>query len=71
MKCHQHPYLVTELLKTGDDLIVEDVTKRGDVGGNLFWGAMLVDGEWVGKNVLGKLWMDLRKDYQILVSSQN
>lgn len=71
MKVFQHPELVTELLKTEDALIVEDVTKRGDVGGNLFWGAMLVDGEWIGENTLGKLWMELRKEQQIIVSSQN
>jgi hypothetical protein len=64
LKLQQHPQLVKELLETGDALIVEDVTARGDKGGNMFWGAMLVDGEWVGKNTLGKLWMDLRKDYQ-------
>lgn len=60
MKLEQHPQLKDELLKTGNQLIVEDVTKRGDKGGNLFWGAMLVNDEWVGENVLGKLWMELR-----------
>jgi len=58
--------LIDELINTGDAWIVEDVTARGDVGGNLFWGAMLVDGKWVGKNTLGQLWMDLRKDYKNL-----
>jgi predicted NAD-dependent protein-ADP-ribosyltransferase YbiA (DUF1768 family) len=63
LKVKQHPQLLTELLATGDMEIIEDVTKRGDVGGNLFWGAMLVDGEWVGKNMLGWLWMELRENY--------
>ena len=61
MKLDQHPTLVAELLETGDALIVEDVTNRGDKGSNLFWGAMLVEGEWIGQNVLGNIWMDFRK----------
>lgn len=71
LKLKQHPQLIEELLKTNDGFIVEDVTSRGDKGGNLFWGAMLVNGEWVGTNMLGKLWMDLRKDYKILDNSKN
>lgn len=70
LKLAQHPELVTELLATGDLPIYEDVTKRGDKGGNLFWGAMLVDGEWVGKNVLGNLWMTERKERQALANNK-
>lgn len=65
LKLQQHPELVEELLATGDAIIYEDVTQRGDKGSNLFWGAMLVDGELVGKNVLGNIWMDFRKDLAI------
>lgn len=68
MKCTQHPKLIEDLLATGDMPIYEDVTKRGDKGGNLFWGAMLVDDKWIGQNVLGNIWMDLRKVYQELAS---
>ncbi len=57
LKLKQHPDLVKKLTDTGDSLIVEDVTKRGKRGSNLFWGAMLVDGEWIGKNILGNIWM--------------
>lgn len=64
LKLIQHPKLLNELLNTGDNLIVEDVTSRGDKNGNLFWGAMLVNDEWVGKNTLGKLWMELRDKYK-------
>jgi predicted NAD-dependent protein-ADP-ribosyltransferase YbiA (DUF1768 family) len=60
----QHPKLIEELINTGDLLIVEDVTTRGNVGGNLFWGAMLVNNEWVGENTLGKIWMDLRNEHK-------
>ncbi len=61
LKLSQHPNLVDELIATGDLPIIEDVTKRGDSGGNLFWGAMLVNGEWIGQNNLGKLWMEIRE----------
>ena len=71
LKLAQHPKLLEELLKTGDGFIVEDVTSRGDKGGNLFWGAMLVDGKWVGENTLGKLWMELRNTHQKLEILKN
>lgn len=67
LKLAQHPSLVDLLLATGDAIIIEDVTKRGDSGGNLFWGAMEVENEegfhWVGNNALGKLWMEIRASY--------
>lgn len=59
IKVEQHPELAQALLETGDELIVEDCTKRRR-GSGLFWGAALVDGEWFGENWLGKLWMELR-----------
>lgn len=64
IKLAQHPSLVDLLIATGDLPIIEDVTKRGASGGNLIWGAMLVDGEWVGQNKLGKLWMEIRETYK-------
>jgi len=64
LKLKQHPKLIEDLLATEDGFIVEDVTSRGDKGGNLFWGAMLIDGKWVGTNMLGKLWMELRKEHK-------
>jgi len=39
--------------------IIEDCTNR-QRGTGLFWGAALRDGEWVGDNWLGVLWMELR-----------
>jgi predicted NAD-dependent protein-ADP-ribosyltransferase YbiA (DUF1768 family) len=41
--------------------IVEDCTKRPR-GSGMFWGAALIDGEWVGRNVLGELWMEIREE---------
>jgi ribA/ribD-fused uncharacterized protein len=61
LKLKQHPQLRDKLIQTGDALIVEDCTRR-QRGSGLFWGAALGDGKWVGKNWLGKLWMELRAE---------
>jgi len=61
-KIKAHEQLKNELIGTDDTMIYEDVTFRGDVGSNLFWGAMkLEDGTWKGKNAVGELWMKLRQ----------
>ena len=58
---HNNP-IDTDLLATGDRLIVEDCSNRPNVAG-LFWGAKrLPDGTWEGTNTLGKLWMELRTE---------
>lgn len=64
LKLEFHQELKTELLGTGKGTpIYEDVTYRGDVGSNLFWGAMkMKDGSWVGENVVGHLWMKIRDE---------
>lgn len=51
--------LTNQLLTTGDELIVEDVTSR-QRGSGPYWGAALRDGQWVGENWLGKIWMEHR-----------
>lgn len=58
LKVKQHADLMKALLGTGDDEIVEDTTSRRDD----YWGAALVDGKWVGGNVLGRMWMDIRAE---------
>lgn len=61
LKLHFHPGLRRELAETGDAIITEDITARLHKGGNhRFWGAGLLDDEWVGENKLGQLWMSLR-----------
>jgi len=61
LKLAQHPDLRRQLGKLPTDaLIVENVTTRGVTESNVFWGAALINGEWVGENRLGRLWMDLR-----------
>jgi len=64
LKLEQHPNLVAELVKTGDAKIYEDVTSRGKRGSNLFWGALMENGEWIGDNHLGKMWEELRMSYK-------
>lgn len=61
LKAEQHKDLLEELLESKSARIIEDVTKRGSQGNNLFWGAWLVGTEWQGKNMLGELWMELRE----------
>lgn len=61
LKLEQHPELREMLVQSGDAFIVEDCTRR-QRGSGLFWGAALIEGEWVGKNWLGNLWMELRDD---------
>jgi predicted NAD-dependent protein-ADP-ribosyltransferase YbiA (DUF1768 family) len=61
LKLNQHFKLKEMLMLTGDSIIIEDSSKRPNESG-LIWGAALIDGEWVGKNVLGKLWMNLREE---------
>lgn len=60
LKVTQHSELDDQLVATGDAQIIEDCSSRRNDSG-LFWGAANVDGMWVGRNELGKLWMELRK----------
>lgn len=57
LKAEQHPNLTTELIDSGDRVIIEDSSGR-----DLFWGAGLAASGWVGENRLGKMWMDLRSE---------
>jgi ribA/ribD-fused uncharacterized protein len=60
LKLEQHPHLKDELLNTDGFVIVEDVTSRPR-GSGLFWGAAKTEaGNWDGRNILGKIWMDAR-----------
>jgi predicted NAD-dependent protein-ADP-ribosyltransferase YbiA (DUF1768 family) len=61
-KLDSNPHLVDELLVTGEELIVEDITNRGKGGNHAFWGAALVGDTWVGENTLGKVWMKIRTE---------
>ena len=62
LKLQHHPDLVGELLATGDEVLVEDITARGFKERNLFWGMGLKDGVWIGQNTLGNMWAKLRTE---------
>jgi len=64
LKLRHHPELKQMLLDTGNETIIEDVSRRPG-GSGKFWGAAWQDGQWVGENVLGKTWMKLRDRLRI------
>ena len=61
LKLQHHKELVQQLLDTGNETIIEDCSSRPG-GSGKFWGAAWKDGQWVGENTLGKLWMKLRDE---------
>ena len=64
LKFDQNTDIRKLLLDSGDDIIIEDVTKRQNESG-LFWGAAKVHNSWwYGQNILGRMLMDLRKELQ-------
>lgn len=62
LKTAQHPLLGHLLVETADAVLTEDVTKRPRSESSLFWGAALENGAWIGQNMLGELWMQLRSE---------
>jgi ribA/ribD-fused uncharacterized protein len=64
LKLKFNPELKDLLLETQDRLIYEDVSSRMR-GNNLYWGASIVNGEIVGENMLGKIWMKIRSGFNL------
>lgn len=61
LKVDRYPDLKRLLVVTRDATIIEDsTTRKGDSG--KYWGACWEDGRWVGENILGRLWMELREE---------
>jgi ribA/ribD-fused uncharacterized protein len=62
LKVDQHPAIKRRLLESGDMILMENCSNR-DRESARFWGAVYdpVSNLWVGRNVLGKLWMELRE----------
>ena len=48
-----------------DAFIVEDCTAMKKSSTGEIWGARLVNNEWVGRNLVGKLWMELREEFRM------
>ena len=61
LKIESHPELKDELYKTKNQIIVEDIGKRNGER-HSFWGAKIINGEIVGNNILGQIWMELRNE---------
>ncbi len=64
LKLDQHPNLKKELLETGNQMIIEDCTKRRPS----IWGAQRIGDKWEGENLLGKIWMELRDELRKTLS---
>lgn len=65
-KIIQHSNLVPLLLDTKNIPIIEDCSSRPH-GSGLFWGAALKDNQWVGENILGKMWVDIRQELALQI----
>jgi len=63
LKLEQHPDLQQKLVDTGEVVIIEDCTTHDREAARI-WGAVRVDGKWVGHNILGQLWMELRSELE-------
>lgn len=61
LKLEQHPELKDKLIATGNAVIIEDCTTH-DRESARFWGMVKKDGQWIGENNFGKLWMEIRDE---------
>jgi len=61
LKVEQNPIIKEKLLKTKEFELIEDIGLRNGER-HLFWGAKKINGVWVGNNMLGLLWMELRNE---------
>jgi ribA/ribD-fused uncharacterized protein len=61
IKIRSYLDLARKLKLSHPHFIVEDCSKRKR-GSGMFWGAAFEDGKWVGENVLGELWMEIREE---------
>ena len=61
LKLNQHPELAQQLIETGNSIIIEDCSSRPQESG-LFWGSAYQNNQWIGKNILGNILMEKRKE---------
>lgn len=59
----QHPDCKEQLVKTGSATLIKDNT-GSERNSPLFWGMILKDGNWIGKNHFGKICMEIREEIQ-------
>lgn len=61
LKFDQNPVLKSRLKISGEFVLVENIgTRNGE--NHFFWGMKKINDEWVGKNMMGKILMELRKE---------
>jgi predicted NAD-dependent protein-ADP-ribosyltransferase YbiA (DUF1768 family) len=60
-KLDNRPEIKTRLQELATQEDVENYVREIN-DSNLFWGAALVDGQWLGRNRLGELWMEVRAE---------
>ena len=53
------PYLAQQLLATGSAELIE-----GNTWGDKIWGCVLENGEWEGRNMLGRILMEVRSEME-------
>lgn len=70
LKVEQHPELVEMLLATNNKKLIEDCSSRPH-GSGLKWGAALQEDKWVGENILGVLWEELREELKLSLEHSN
>lgn len=61
LKVEQNLIIKEKILKTKEFEIIEDIGSRNGER-HLFWGAKKINGQWVGNNMMGKIWMEARKE---------
>jgi predicted NAD-dependent protein-ADP-ribosyltransferase YbiA (DUF1768 family) len=67
LKFTQNPVLLQKLLLTKNHVLIEDIgSRKGER--HLFWGMRNKGGLWEGKNILGKLLMEVRDELKHNVS---
>ena len=68
LKIEQNEEIKRKLLITKEFEIIVDIGSRGGVN-HFFWGAKKINGEWVGNNMMGKIWMELREELRNKIST--
>jgi predicted NAD-dependent protein-ADP-ribosyltransferase YbiA (DUF1768 family) len=63
LKTEQNPIIKEKLIKTKEFELIEDIGSRNGER-HLFWGAKKINGEWVGNNRMGKIWMEVRNEFR-------
>lgn len=69
LKLEQHLELKEKLLLTNNGRIIEDCTTH-DRESARFWGMVNKDGQWLGENQLGNIWMKLRQELETNTGGQ-